>query len=613
MCGIAGFNWADKELVKKMTQQVPHRGPDDFGFYTDRYVSLGHRRLSIVDLSKKGHQPMQNITGSITVIFNGEIYNYKRLKEELEKKGYKFSSESDTEVIVYGYEEYKEGIFSMLEGMFAIAIWDKKNKKLILARDRIGKKPLYYYFKDSKIIFASEIKAILEFEEIEREIDFQCLSDYLSLRYSSGNKTMFKDIYKLGPGEYIIYSNHKIEINKHWKLPELTQTRTPEENEVDGLIEKAVEKRLMGDVPIGVFLSGGLDSSAIVGYMSRLTDNIKTYSVGFGDNTDETKYADIVANKFNTEHKNILLDKESLSILPKLVWHLDEPLADPATVPTYLLCEKVSKEVKVALSGEGGDETFGGYQSFNYIKNLISIKKIPSFLRKGAISPALSITSNMFGYPRKQILKLGAEIVKSDDLIENQKRLFYFPFDEKNKSELLIKSKEVNLSNPIDKYLHEIDNPWNNTLKYYFKEWLPNDLLMKVDKTSMAHGLEVRNPFLDTDLINYFSSIDNSYKHKRLLFRKAVSKVLPDSIMKRKKQGFTLPISNWFIKKEFTDRLLPHFDNLSKRKIFDEAAYKKIINNPKDFRNDHRMWVLLNFELWNKIYLDKINYNKIKI
>jgi len=612
MCGIAGFNWADKELIKKMTQQVAHRGPDDFGFYTDRYISLGHRRLSIVDLSKKGHQPMQNITGSVTVIFNGEIYNYKRLKEDLEKKGYKFISESDTEAIVYGYEEYKEGIFSMLEGMFAIAIWDKKNKKLILARDRIGKKPIYYHFKDRKFIFASEIKAILEFDEIEREIDFQCLSDYLSLRYSSGNKTMFKDICKLGPGEYLIYSNNKIEINKHWILPELTQIRIPEENEVDGLIEKAVEKRLMGDVPIGVFLSGGLDSSAIVGYMSRLTDNIKTYSVGFGDNTDETKYAEIVANKFNTDHKNILLDKESLSILPKLVWHLDEPLADPAAVPTYLLCEKVSKEVKVALSGEGGDETFGGYQSFNYIKHLISIKKIPSFLRKKIISPSLSIASNMFGYPRKQILKLGAEIVKSDDLIENQKRLFYFPFNEKDKSELL-KSKEVNLSNPIDKYLHEIDNPWNNTLKYYFKEWLPNDLLMKVDKTSMAHSLEVRNPFLDTDLINYFSSIDNAYKHKRFLFKKVVSKVLPDSIMKRKKQGFTLPISNWFIQKEFTDRLLPHFDNLSKRKIFDETSYKKIINNPKDFRNDHRMWVLLNFELWNKIYLDKINYNKIKI
>lgn len=616
MCGIVGFNWEDKALVRKMADKISHRGPDDSGYYTDKNISLGHRRLSIIDLSERGHQPMLNENNKIAVVFNGEIYNYKILKENLEKKGHKFQSSSDTEVIIHGYEEYGEKICSLLEGMFAFAIWDVRSKKLLLARDRIGKKPLYYYFKNGKLIFGSEIKSMLLYDEISRKIDSQCLSDYLELRYSPGNRTMFEEIRKIEPGTYLTLCNSKIEVRRHWDLPKLTDKNKPSEEKVDAFIESAVKKRLMSDVPIGVFLSGGLDSSTIVAYMSRFANKINTFSVGFGDNTDETRYARLIAERFSTNHQEIRLDSDILSALPKIVWHFDEPLADPASLPTYFLCGEVSKKVKVALSGEGGDETFGGYDTFNYINKLRMVGNMPKILSRHVAGKSVSAISNLFEYPNKQILKLGSEILKNpSNLEENQKKLFYLPFDKEDKSLLLQDNvkKGINLSAPIEGYLRKTNNPWNNTIEYYFKEWLPNDLLMKVDKMSMAHGLEVRTPFLDSDLIDYFFGLDNKQKINRHLFRKVVSKVLPGEIMRRKKQGFTLPLSNWFLKKEFSDRMMPQLDDLSRRKLFKDEPYRKIVNNPKAFRNDHRMWVLLNLELWNKIYIDNKDYKKIEI
>jgi len=615
MCGIVGFNWSDKVLVKKMSDLMAHRGPDDSGFFVDKHISLGHRRLSILDLSEKGHQPMFNEKEDLVIVFNGEIYNYKKVKESL-KKNHEFISHTDTEVIIHGYEEFGENIFSMLEGMFAIALWDIKAKRILLARDRIGKKPLYYYLNDGKLIFASEIKSILSHEEINREIDYQCLSDYLSLRYSSEERTIFKNIKKLNPGSYLIFEKGKISIKKHWSIPEFSSSGIPDEKHTDILIEDAVRKRLMSDVPIGVFLSGGLDSSAITAYMSRLTNKINTFSVGFGDSTDETKYANLIADKFGTNHKDILLDQEILQYLPNVVYHFDEPFADPASLPTFLLCREVSKKVKVALSGEGGDETFGGYQTFNYLSNLRLIKKIPVSLSKYLISPSLNVSSNFFKYPKKQIFKLSAEIFDNPkDILENEKKLFYFPFSKKDKSEILCEeiNKNVSLENPVSNYLKSEKDIEKQVISYYFKEWIPNDLLVKVDRMSMAHSLEVRAPFLDTALIKYFFSLDNKYKKNRFLFRKTLNSILPREIMQKKKQGFTLPLSNWVAKGEFVERIMPHLNDLSKRRFFKENEYKKIIENPLRFRNDHKIWLLLNFEIWNKIYMDKENIRKIQI
>ncbi len=616
MCGIVGFTWEDKDLVKTMCKEIAHRGPNDEGTFVDRHISLGHRRLSIVDLSPRGHQPMFNEDGKVVVVFNGEIYNYRPIKKALEEKGHKFASDSDTEVIIHGYEEYGEEICSKLEGMYAFAVWDAKHKTLLLARDRIGKKPIYYWFQQGKLVFASEIKAILLHEEVKRQINYQCFSDYLTLRYSPGSSTMFQGIQKLEPGHYLIYKDKKLKKGEHWKLPEFSDRYPPEEKRVDNLIAKAVEKRLMGDVPIGAFLSGGLDSSSIVAYMSHLGAKVRTYCVGFGDSTDESKYAEIVARHFNTEHKTILLDKEVVSLLPKIAWHFDEPLADPASVPTYQLCERVSKEVKVALSGEGGDETFGGYDTFNYIKKVRAMRKVPTFVGKSILAKSLSTTAGLFQYPKKQMLLLGAELIAAPkNTSEAQKKLFYLPFATADKQKLLHPeiAKKVKIRDPLDDFIGKTNNPWNDTNNYYYKDWLPNDLLMKGDKMSMAHGLEMRMPYLDTDLISYFSGISNEYKQDRFLFRKVVSPLLPKKIMQKKKQGFTLPLSSWFARPEFSERLMPQLTDLGKRNLFEQKEYQRIIQNPRAFRNDHRLWVLLNFELWHKIYLDKIPYQKIQL
>ncbi|MEK6933473.1 MAG: asparagine synthase (glutamine-hydrolyzing) [Nanoarchaeota archaeon] len=612
MCGIAGFNWADRDLIKKMTSLIAHRGPDDSGFYIDKDISLGHRRLSILDLSLKGHQPMYNENRDVLVVFNGEIYNYPILKNELIKEKHKFFSESDTEVIIHGYEQWGENLCVRLEGMFAFALYDKRKKRLLIARDRIGKKPLYYFWDKKRLIFASEIKAILLDEEVKRDIDYQCLSDYLTMRFSIGEKTMFKHIKKLEPGHFMVYDGKNIKIESYWSLPSFEPKIQPKEQEVDKLIESSIKKRLMADVPIGVFLSGGLDSSTIVAYMSRIGAKIKTFSIGFNHPTDETLYARIISNKFKTEHTEIKVEEEILQNLPRVVWHFDEPLADPAALPIFVLSREVAKKVKVALSGEGGDEVFGGYDTFNSLNLLYKINKLPGIIKQVG-SLFFFTASKFFKYPKKQFLKLGSEILKEKDVIKAYEKLFYFSFSKDEKNQLFsekIKNK-IDLSHPIYKYLKDERNLHNQTLNYYFKEWLPNDLLMKADKMSMANSLEIRNPFLDCNLIEYFAKIDNSYKQKRWLFRKVITKLLPDKILKKKKQGFTLPISEWFTKKEFFDRMKEHFDSLAKRDIFNPSELRKIIENPSAFRNDHKLWVLLNFEIWCKIYLDKIPYDKI--
>ncbi len=607
MCGITGFSWEDKALVRKMTTCISHRGPDDAGYYTDTGVSLGHRRLSIIDLSKLGHQPMFNEDKSVTIVFNGEIYNYKHLKAILESKGHTFASNSDTEVIIHGYEEYGPSICGKLEGMFTFALWDIKRKALIVARDRIGKKPLYYHHSKKGIAFASEIKALLADPSLPRDIDKQTLSDYLTLRFSPEDRTIFSEVKKLLPGHYLIYQKKSLAIKQYWKLPEPSTSNKPDTRKVDALIEAAVKKRLMADVPLGVFLSGGLDSTAIVAYMSRLGVPIKTFSIGFNDNSNEAPYAKYVAEKFKTDHTEIILDKDIVKHLPRVVWHLDEPLADPAALPTFLLSEHVSKKVKVVLSGEGGDEVFGGYHTFNTIDTLKKLRSIPAPVREKLLAPLADTAAQYFGYPRKQLFHLGADVLRDiKDLPKAYTNLFYFPFNATEKRKALSSHfADVSLTTPVETMLAQGSDLKNNTLNYYFNEWLPNDLLMKVDKTSMAYGLEVRAPFLDVDLITYFMGLDNKFKKDRSLFRKTVSDMVPKKILARKKQGFTLPVSNWFTHHAFIDRIRPHIQDLAKRNIIRSEYIDYLLANPSAFKNDHRLWVLLNLELWFKLYIDE--------
>ena len=608
MCGIAGFNWADSRLIKKMTREIAHRGPDDEGWYVGKHMSLGSRRLSIIDISQKGNQPMFNEQKDIAVVFNGEIWNYKSIKEELEKKGHKFKSNSDTEVIAHGYEEHGENIVGLLDGMFAFALWDSKKKKLILARDKIGKKPLYYYFNDNKLIFASEIKAIL-LHEIKREINESCLSDYLSLRFSPDAITMFKGINKLPAGSFAKYQSGKLEIEIYYSLPKFNARYSADEEKADKLIAQAIQKRLIADVPIGVFLSGGLDSSTLVAYISKYKKNIRTFSVGFSSKVDETKYARLVAREFKTKHTEIRLDEDILKYLPEVVYFFDEPLADPAALPTYLLCKEVSKHVKVAISGEGGDEVFGGYDNFNYIPELKLIYKIPFLLRKSLLSRLFYFISKFYSYPKKHLFLAISSVLKQKTIKQGFKELFYFPFDENERKSIFNKAKNKDI---FDSYLksNKLDEGAQN---YYFNEWLPNDLLMKADKMSMAHSLEVRTPFLDSYLIEYFSGLGYKDKHKRNLFRKVVSGKLPSQIMKKKKQGFTLPLFEWFSDKKILGRIYPFMEKLKERGIFNDEYIDSIFKSPYIFKNEHRLWTLLNFEIWCEIYLDKISYTEIKL
>jgi asparagine synthase (glutamine-hydrolysing) len=357
----------------------------------------------------------------------------------------------------------------------------------------------------------------------------------------------------------------------------------------------------MADVPIGIFLSGGLDSSTLVAYMSSLGKKVKTFSVGFGDKTDETKYAKVIAQHFKTEHYEIKLTKDILKNLPEVIWYNDEPLADPACLPTYLLCKEVSKHVKVVLSGEGGDEVFGGYHTYTYAPYLQKYFFIPSFIRQAFFSPLCSLFSRQSTYPYKQMFHLAQEISNDSSLAQAYERLFYFPFTSEEQKEIYSFSFS---RTPLYTSVTSGCILRESALRYYFEEWLPNDLLMKADKMGMAHGLEIRTPFLDKNLIDYFLSTPFSARHNRALFRKTVSSHLPSAILKKPKQGFTLPLSIWFTDPEMIIKIKPYIASLIERNLFNKDIITHLITYPTEHRADHKLWVLLVFELWAQLYID---------
>jgi asparagine synthase (glutamine-hydrolysing) len=606
MCGITGFTWEDAKLVKAMTEALAHRGPNDQGIFVTPDVSLGHRRLSILDLSSAGHQPMFNEDGKIVTVFNGEIWNYQTLKSKLMK--HKFKSNSDTEVILHGYEEWGSRIFSMLEGMFAIALWDTRTKTLFLARDARGKKPLYYAQAPRGIIFASELKSLLCFPGISKKINPLSLGNYLQLRFVPGNNTIFSTIHRIPPGTFVKINQNKI--SKHMFAAPLTYSpgKNSSTEKVDSLIRLAVEKRLISDVPIGVFLSGGLDSSALVAYMSSLGKKVKTFSVGFGDKTDETKYARIVAKHFKTEHHEIKLTKNILNYLPEVIWYADEPLADPACLPTYLLCKEVSKHVKVVLSGEGGDEVFGGYQSYNLIPHIKLLFSLPENIRIFILAPLLFKLSSLTRYPlQKKFFVLG-KVCQSKNVEIAFKELFYFPFGDLETKEIM---RRKTIGVPFLKV--KSGNLEASALKHYFEELLPNDLLMKADKMGMANGLEIRTPFLDKDLIDYFLSTPFSARRNRKLFKETIKQKLPIQILRKPKQGFVLPLYAWFVNPSILKKITPFLLNLKKRQFFEEKIIDKLISSPTLGKNDHKIWALLNFEIWCLIFIDGKDYSEIKL
>jgi asparagine synthase (glutamine-hydrolysing) len=619
MCGIAGFSWQDEHLVTRMTDVIAHRGPDQSGAYTDPWMSLGHRRLSIIDLSEHGRQPLANEDGSVWVTYNGEIYNFPELRDTLEAKGHVFRSRTDTEVIVHAYEEYGPACVNWFNGMFAFALWDKTKRELILVRDRLGVKPLYYYWDGTRLVFASEIKALLQVPEIAREVDPQALYHYVGYEFVPAPHTMFRRIRKVPPGHYLRYADGRIDLTQYWDLRFQHERRSRRyyEEGLRDLLTDSVKKRLMSDVPLGVFLSGGLDSSAIVSLMSRCgVQPIKTFSLGYADPTfSELDYARVIARQFKTEHREIIIDPVTPETIEDTVWHLDEPMTDLSTIPFYLICKKAREHVTVCLSGEGGDEVLVGYDRFKASKAHHYYSLVPEWIRRGVIAPLVDALPDQ---PQKKgFINMLKRFIQGGLLPDEAGHMRWQYFGMPGKDQELFAAQilagcgrdpfePVRLQAANCNSAVRLDREIYVDLKFI----MPESILMKVDKMSMAHALEVREPFLDYRLVEFCATIPADLKLEgfttKSIFRSAMIGILPDQIRNRGKQGYSLPIKNW-LRQELREYMT---DLLSSSPLMKEAFnftyVRQLIDEHQSYRANHNhiLWALINLAVWHKLFLE---------
>lgn len=625
MCGIAGYfsfrgSQDLKEKIHKMLNSMKHRGPDNtqielFGNNkSNGMIALGSNRLSIIDLSRNANQPMSNEDGTVWIVYNGEVYNFQELRDNLQKNGHKFKSKSDTEVIIHLYEDFGSDCLRLLKGMFAFCIYDTKKNLFFLARDRFGKKPLYYYYNSEKFIFASEIKAIVSLEEIDREIEPNALESYFSLSYIIGPYTIYKNIFKLLPSHFMILQNYGLSINRYWDFGFRPQ-KLPEEEYLERfslLLEKAIKCRLISDVPLGAFLSGGIDSSVLVAIMSKfIPEQLKTYSIGFQElEHNEVRYANLIASHFNTSHHTIILRDCQPELFEKIVWYLDEPLADGATVPTYLLAKLAKETVTVVLTGEGSDETLGGYPYYYYEKLISYYSFLPQYLKKVVLPVVLAPMDAIFNSDIfKKIATYGKGEVKQSIL------RWRILFDEEEQDALfkqeIKKSLEIGKTKETFKEIFkscQTEDIINKAMYIDSKIYLPDDLLMKIDKLTMANSLEARTPYLDCDLIQFIAMLPVKMKFKggvgKYILKRCFKGKVPEMIIKRPKHGFTVPIDKWlkgtlkevaceaFRKDGILDRT--DFFNIE----FIENLWDKMLTTNSDVRLNRQLWVLLNFAVW---------------
>ena len=599
---------------------LTHRGPDGGAIYRSRGISLGHRRLSIIDLSDAGRQPMSNEDGTLQITFNGEIYNFKELRSQLETKGHSFQSHTDTEVIVHGYEEWGDSVVEKFDGEFAFAIWDQHNKRLFLARDRLGIKPLYYYWDGTKFMFASEIKALLLEPSLKREVNLPAAYQYLNWRYVSGEDTLFQGIKKLLPGHTLSLKGKSLEVKQFWDVPLPTSQKDPAAvSKVKEEIQESVQQRLMADVPVGVYLSGGIDSASIVGLASQLTtEPVKTFSVGFDHSkkVDELQKAKIIAEHFHTDHHEIVVDDSIAEMLPSILWHLDMPHGDPVIIPQFKLSQLAAKSVKVVLSGEGADELFAGYVQYKTLLQAQRIKRIPRFITKSAVkSIPIPLLNTLFDYPSSLGPKGKEKVVDFIEDLGNERKAYRNLISmttAKDKQLLFNENFRTGLQAGSDSYYQPQREPLLNRMLYYdTKTWLPNYVLFINDRMTMAHSIEGRVPFLDHGLVEYAASLHSSLKIRgrtnKWILRRAMREVLPQKITSTKKHAFFMPLDQWY-KDELRSLAEQLFTpaTVRQRGYFNYGYMKNIWEkyNSSKLVYGKQLFTLINFELWHRMFID---------
>jgi len=626
MCGIAG-HWSVHSLlsenqlrpkVRAMCHAVKHRGPDGHGLHVDTKSSLvlGHQRLSVLDL-ETGQQPISNQLQNLWLVFNGEIYNYRELRESLQSKGYIFTTQSDSEIIIYAYQEWGDNCVNHFQGMFAFAIWDKAQQKLFCARDRLGIKPFYYYWDHIDFIFCSELKGVVANDSVDKQLDYSVLSDYLHSNYSPGPQTSFKKVHKLQAGHILTIKGGECRIKQYWAI---SQDKSDHKQlsfddasvELRHKLSQAVDARLVSDVPIGAFLSGGVDSSAIVALMSKsMNQPVLTHCVGFNaQNIDERKYAQQVSELIESNHRDSLVEIDVGSKLDEIIWHMDEPFADASAIPTYYLCEEARKRVTVCLSGDGGDELFSGYNWYAELARLSQIDQaIPKGIRTHLLGP---LFKNMPYHLR------GATFLKNIGVSAKQRHINLMScFDRAHMERLLaddIKYEISQSSHPLNNKYDDAAGNWDAIKQAQLADmqtYLVEDILMKVDKMSMAHSLEVRVPMLDHRVVEFAFQQPTKFKvrgeNRKRLLKHAMSDLIPESVVNRKKQGFTVPLRGWLLndlKERVGDLLLS--STRSKSGVFKTSEVEKLW---KQFQHQglridlsQHMWSLLCYEMWHQQY-----------
>ncbi|MCB0195118.1 MAG: asparagine synthase (glutamine-hydrolyzing) [Anaerolineae bacterium] len=630
MCGICGYisldndNAVHESVLKNMCRTMRHRGPDDEGYYVDANAGIGMRRLSIIDLST-GHQPITNEDGSLWIVFNGEIYNYRELRNRLESKGHRFSTQTDTEAIVHAYEEYGEDCVTHLNGMFGFAIWDKNNRRLFLARDRLGIKPMYYWVSGDRLYFGSELKAVIAHPDVPRELNPIALNHFLTLEYIPAPWTILKDVKKLPAGHTLTFQKGKCDIKQYWDIGYQQMPKTDEEciEALTSLIKDAVNLRLVSDVPLGAFLSGGIDSSTIVSFMSELmSEPVKTFSIGFGDRTyNELPYARAVAAHFGTDHYEEFLEPDILPMVERLVGHLDEPFGDFSIFPTYLVSEVARRHVTVVLSGDGGDELFGGYDTYiaqsyadryyQYLPRPIRQGVLPALMDKLPPQPA-----------KKGLINKAKRFVEGGALSPSLQHTRWMTFmNDKDKNQLFNSDFRLTMNGNtpaalIENYFSRVSHldPLAQQQYVDVKTYLVDDILTKVDRMSMAPSIEARVPLLDHRIVEFALNLPPHLKmnsgRTKVILRKIVENRLPDVILNKPKEGFSIPIKHWLrgpLNPLMMDLLSP--DTIKQRNYFQPQCVAGWIDEHLNSKanHSHRLWALMVFELWHRQALDNVN------